>query len=312
MRRLSTVLYYILNSTATNGTLEDVFDIHEEDLMASRIVNVNHGMDAPQEVCAVYGLPGNSICRWNPVGHNTDNKQSYNDTDTPTLPPLPAKAYNNDTYHLYRLLWSPLYRHTETFFEKEITPNKHHPYKGFTHPFDTIIFGQGIWQVSNFTRSKAVDPKNRTNVDFQKDLLDLLSQHYAHAPNTNVNSKKDNSTSHTQVIWRTIGYSLDTRGGNETRKLNQHAIDYVKKRKQKPQPQNATTSDSQNTATASSSHTVQIADFGSLIEPRAYGNQRIRGDIQSHIGLTGIMACIQMLANLIHLRDYDNNAGGVY
>ena len=79
-----------------------------------------------------------------------------------------------------------------------------------------------------------------------------------------------------------MGYGQEETLEQPTRDLNQALIKLITKN-----------------ITSASSGTIAVADFASVIEPRAFGTNRIKGDITNHIGVHAIIIHIQMLADVV-------------
>jgi hypothetical protein len=95
------------------------------------------------------------------------------------------------------------------------------------------------------------------------------------------------------IIWRTSGYYDGDAKSHVIKELNSQATEFIDSWNEKFKTRGGN----------KMSNFVSV-DFGSAIEQRSHGIQRLRGDMQAHYGLEARILQVQMLTNILYENRY--------
>ena len=159
----------------------------------------------------------------------------------------------------------PCFKHVSNYVHHEMTM-----YNSSTfHDYDLIVLALGLWDVAR--------PR------YCKENLSNSKENSLVRVTTMINSLNNwilsvqNSTWSPTIVVRTIGFDQRGHGTAETKDLNRKIVELINQH-----------NDNGNT-------NLRYVDWGSAIEPRSFGTNRIQGDIAEHYGLQARTLFIQML-----------------
>ena len=96
------------------------------------------------------------------------------------------------------------------------------------------------------------------------------------------------------IVWRTSGYYDGDKQSNVIREMNRLSVEFIRR-----------WTDRQNLLRKGSNRPNFLClDFGSAVERRSHGRQRLRGDMQAHYGLEVRVLQVQLLTNLLYENGY--------
>lgn len=157
--------------------------------------------------------------------------------------------------------------------------------KSITRHYTMYIVGSGVWETVKQTacHHPIIEKLHSEQVQWPDSLYQLL-----HMTLENLSKLADQSPN-LLIIWRTSGYYDGDERSYVIKEMNRLASVYIddwnKSRKVRGE--------------GKKSNFLSI-DFGSAIESRSHGKQRLRGDMQAHYGLGARILQVQMLTNLLY------------
>ena len=95
------------------------------------------------------------------------------------------------------------------------------------------------------------------------------------------------------IVWRTSGYYDGDKQSNVIREMNRRSVEFIRR-----------WTDRHNLLRKGSKPNFLCLDFGSAVERRSHGRQRLRGDMQAHYGLEVRVLQVQLLTNLLYENGY--------
>jgi hypothetical protein len=214
---------------------------------------------------------GNNVCRPHPSGgwlppSTGDVPQQQH---SPTLSPL-----------LYDYINSNCLGNIYDFVTDELLT-----LQPITSHYTMYIVGPGVWETvkQSACHHPLFDKLHSKQVKWPDTLYQLL-----HMTLENLARLADQSPD-LLIVWRTSGYYDGDEQSYVIKEMNKRATAYI----------NDWNKNHTERSGNSCRNFISI-DFGSAIEHRSHGRQRLRGDMQAHYGLEARILQVQMLTNLLY------------
>lgn len=157
--------------------------------------------------------------------------------------------------------------------------------QSITRHYTMYIVGPGVWETVKQTacHHPFFDTMNLKQIQWPETLYQLLQLTLEKL------AMLAEQSPNLLIIWRTSGYYDGDEQSYVIQELNRRATGYIEdwnenhRRRGRPEQSN-----------------FLSVDFGSAIEHRSHGKQRLRGDMQAHYGLEARILQVQMLTNLLY------------
>ncbi len=158
-----------------------------------------------------------------------------------------------------------------------------------TSQYSMYIVGPGVWETVKQTacHHPLIEKLHSKQVKWPDTLYQLLQMTLE-----NLARLADQSPD-LLIVWRTSGYYDGDERSYIIKEMNKQATSYIN-----DWNKNHTDRSGNNHSNFNS------IDFGSAIEHRSHGKQRLRGDMQAHYGLEARILQLQMITNLLYEYSY--------
>ena len=164
--------------------------------------------------------------------------------------------------------------------------------QSITRHYTIYMVGPGVWETVKQTscHHPLFDTMHASQVEWPDTLYQLL-----HMTLEKLAMLADQSPD-LLIIWRTSGYYDGDEQSYVLNELNRRALAYIDDRNKNNRGRGGTYPKN-----------FLSVDFGSAVEHRSQGKQRLRGDMQAHYGLDARILQVQMLTNMLYEYGYVRN-----
>jgi len=269
-RRAYATLFGIINSN-------DHSDIPVNDIDQPQVIDFNRKRIT--EICMDPNRLLNEtdfVCR-NIVSHkphlDTVSHMNLTSNDVNVVTSSTFDGSNNKSTIIHKgkfdYLWGPCLTNiinTLSMVDKNTSINAAQPLEDY----DLIILASGIWEAARKRNCKLV-------VNTTDDGLKTLN--FPDKINVLLNTMKNMSSPNLQIVFRTPGFSKQHKGDTVMIQLTNHVKEYF----------------TNLSSEEGLDHNLTLVDWGTVVEKRSYGLERIGGDITAHYGLEARLLFTQQL-----------------
>lgn len=224
------------------------------------------------------------VCRTHPTGGWLPPRPMQKGT-----PISPQNEFPMRTPLLYDYINTNCLGHIHDFVSHELSHQR-----SITRQYSIFIVGPGVWETVKqhichhplYDRMPSSDGQSSqlqwpdTIYHLLKETLDKLTMLAEQSPEL-------------LIIWRTSGFYDGDKQSHVLKEMNRRAVQFIHEWNNK-----------NSLMTKKRKSNFLCLDFGSTVEHRSHGRERLRGDMQAHYALEVRVLQFQMLTNLLYENGY--------